>query len=156
MTIAPTLNTYLADRNIRFDVLCHEHTGSSCETAAASHVSGDCLAKGVVLSREGGFTLAVVPASCRVKLDAVEKLIPGPIRLASEEEIEAIFDDCETGAIPPIGAAYGIDMIVDTCLDEMDDIYFEGGDHESLIHLSSAQFHKTHSECPHGRISQHL
>lgn len=154
MSISPTLHAYLKDKNIEFDVLYHQHTGSSSETAQASHIPGNNLAKGVVLSREGGFTLAVVPASCHVKLDAVGELIPGPIRLASEEEIESIFPDCEVGAVPPIGAAYGIDVIVDESLEATEDIYFEAGDHESLIHVSSTQFHATHEQCPHGKFSE--
>ena len=156
MSISPILHAYLKDKNIEYDVLSHEHTGSSSETAQASHIPGDSLAKGVVLSREGGFTLAVVPASCHVKLDAVGVLIPGPIRLATEDEIESIFPDCEVGAVPPIGAAYGIDVVIDESLEATDDIYFEAGDHESLIHLSSAQFHATHPQCPHGKFSEPL
>lgn len=156
MSIAPALKDYLEDKNIDYDVLQHQPTQTSSETAEASRIRGDCIAKGVVLSREGGFTLAVVPASCHVRLDALEKLIPGPIELASEDEIGAIFADCESGAVPPVGAAYGIEMIVDESLDKQSDVYFEAGDHRSLVHLTGAQFHQTHAECPHGTFAEHF
>ena len=155
MTIAPTLKSYLDEKNIDYDVMSHDTTYTSSKTAQASHVPGDSLAKGVVLSREGGFTLAVVPASCNVSLDAVANYIDGPVELATEEEIEALFPDCEVGAIPPLGDAYGLEMIVDDSLDERADVYFEAGDHKNLIHLSGDLFHKTHETCPHGHIAVH-
>jgi Ala-tRNA(Pro) deacylase len=156
MPIAPLLQSYLNDRNINYEVLSHRPTHTSMETAEAAHIPGDRLVKAVVLCREGGFTLAILPASCHVRLDAVKELIPGPITLASEEEIAGIFPDCEVGAIPPIGDAYGVDVIVDESLDKEDDIYFEAGDHERLIHLSAAQFHEAYATSPRATFAEHI
>jgi Ala-tRNA(Pro) deacylase len=61
MSIAPTLQRHL-DRNVTYDVITHEATMSSTRTAQACHVSGDCLAKAIVLRHDGGYMLAV-PAS---------------------------------------------------------------------------------------------
>ena len=36
--------------------------------------------------------------------------------MASEEQIETLFHDCEPGAVPAIGAAYGLKVIVDDSL----------------------------------------
>ncbi len=52
MPIAPTLLRYL-DQNATYDILFHDPTVSSMRTAEACHISGDCLAKGVVLRRDG-------------------------------------------------------------------------------------------------------
>ena len=49
MPIAPTLLRYL-DQNTTYEMLLHEPTVSSMRTAEACHISGDCLAKGVVLA----------------------------------------------------------------------------------------------------------
>jgi len=156
MTIARTLQQYLEDQDIAYEVMAHQPTKTSSRTAQASHISGNCLAKGVVLSREGGFTLAVVPASCNVKMDAVSHFIEGPVSIASEDEIGELFPDCDEGAIPPLGAAYGLDVIVDDSLEQRSDIYFEAGDHESLIHLTGSQFHNLLENIPHGRIAQQM
>ena len=67
MAIAPTLRKHL-DRNVVYEVIAHEPTMSSTRTAQACHVSGDCLAKGIVLRRDGGYLLAVVPASHHIRL----------------------------------------------------------------------------------------
>ena len=63
MGIAPTLERYLNDQNVDYDVVTHERTNTSLRTARESHVPGDHLAKGVILTREGGFVMAVLPAS---------------------------------------------------------------------------------------------
>ena len=52
----------------------------------------------------------------------------------------ALFPDCENGAVPAVGAAYGLSSIIDDSLDDVDDIYFEGGDHKTLVHISGSQF----------------
>ena len=156
MSVAPTLRSYLEDKNIDYDVMVHRPTATSAQTADASHVSGDCVAKGVVLSCEGGFKLAVVPASCNVRMDAIRDFVEGPVSLASEDEIVSLFHDCDPGAIPPLGAAYGIDTIVDDRLNDQDDVYFEAGDHECLVHLTRMQFRRMQEKCPHGNIAVHM
>src|SRR5438552_17804642 len=113
MGIAITLQEYLSDQGIDYEVMAHERSNSSLHTVEASHVPRDRLAKGVVLTREGGYVMAILPASCKVRLDAVAQMVQCSVGLATEDEISSLFPDCETGAVPPIGAAYALDCIVD-------------------------------------------
>ncbi len=69
--------------------------------------------------------------------------------------IERLFEDCELGAIPPVGKPYGMEMIVDDSLNEQPDVYFEAGDHTSLIHVNAMAFHRLMAEARHGRFSRH-
>ena len=48
--------------------------------------------------------------------------------------------DCATGAIPPLGPVYGLDVIVDHSLMGQPEIYFEGGDHRELICVAGRDF----------------
>ncbi len=57
-----------------------------------------------------------------------------------KSELEEIFFDCERGAIPPVGPAYGIPTVIDESLLQVEDIYLEGGDHEELVHLNATSF----------------
>ena len=61
--------------------------------------------------------------------------------LATESELGGLFSDCEVGALPAMGPAYGLETVVDDELAEQPDIYFEAGDHEQLIHVSAEAFH---------------
>src|SRR5438046_236149 len=53
MGIALTLQQYLSDQHIDYEVMTHQLTATSSETAQASHVPASRVAKGVVLTREG-------------------------------------------------------------------------------------------------------
>jgi Ala-tRNA(Pro) deacylase len=153
MAIAFTLQQYLDDKHVDYDVLTHKHTHSSEATSRASHVPQASLAKGVVLTREGGFLLAVVPASSKVRLDVLEGMLHCPVGMANEDEIAELFPDCESGAVPPVAEAYAVDAMIDESLDQQSDVYLEAGDHRSLIHLSGAQFRALTKDAPHARIA---
>jgi len=152
MSIAPTLQKYLDD-NVTYELLSHEPTMSSMRTAQASHISGECLAKGVVLRGVGGYMLAVLPASHHIRLPELEMQFGEAVSLAAENEIDGLFKDCAHGAIPPVGECYGLDTIVDDSLSEKPEIYLEAGDHETLVHLDRSQFAKLTADARHGRFS---
>ena len=75
--------------------------------------------------------------------------------LAVEQDVAELFRDCDPGAIPPLGAAYGVKTLVDDSLVNQPDVYFEAGDHEDLIHVDHAQFSELMSGAEHGIISYH-
>ncbi|MGI9450905.1 MAG: aminoacyl-tRNA deacylase, partial [Geminicoccaceae bacterium] len=75
--------------------------------------------------------------------------------LASEQEVGRLFPDCELGAIPALGWAYGLDVIVDDSLATQDEIWFEAGDHRSLIEVGGDQFRRLLGAAPHGVFSIH-
>ena len=154
MAIAPTLRKHL-DRNVVYEVIAHEPTMSSTRTAQACHVSGDCLAKGIVLRRDGGYLLAVVPASHHIRLPDLKLQLGEDIRLAEEKELDRLFPDCAPGAVPPVGECYELDVIVDDSIREQADVYLEGGDHTTLIHMNQAQFARLMADARHGRFSVH-
>jgi Ala-tRNA(Pro) deacylase len=154
MSIAPTVQRFL-DQNVTYDVIPHEPTMSSMRTAEACHISGDCLAKGVVLRRNGGYMLAVLPASHRIRLADLRMQLGQDVDLAVEDEIDQLFRDCVHGAVPPVGRCYGLDVIVDDSIDEKPHIYMEGGDHETLIHMTHAQFARLMASARHGHFSVH-
>lgn len=158
MTISARLERHLQDRNVGFDLVPHPITGSSSETAQASHVSGNRIAKTVVL-REGaegdGYLLAVIPASHHLSLEMLQRWLGRSVVLASEQETGKLFPDCDLGAIPPVGDAYGLDAVVDQALLGLDEVLFEGGDHQSLVKVAGAQFRELVAGARPGRFSTH-
>lgn len=140
MAIALTLQSYFGDHHIAYDVTRHDRTANSSDTAEICHVPGDRLAKGVVVKSGTGYILAILPASRRIAMEAIEKVTGAPAELASEEEASMLFPDCETGAVPVFGEAYGIPAIIEESLDDRRDIYCEGGDHRCLVHMDGRDF----------------
>jgi Ala-tRNA(Pro) deacylase len=155
MAIALTLKEHLTKQGVEYDVLPHAPTQSSMRTAQASHVPGDRLAKAVVLRDEARYLLAVIPASHHLGLDDLAALLRRRPELATEQEIGTLFGDCARGAVPPIGAAYGVDLIVDDRIVEQPEVYFEAGDHATLVHMTGAQFARLTAGAQHGRFSHH-
>jgi Ala-tRNA(Pro) deacylase len=154
MAIATRLKWYLDANGVEYEIIPHPHTSSSHETAAAAQVPEDQLAKSVVLEDAEGYVLAVLPASCRVSIGELREQLDRSVELASEGEISELFEDCDTGAIPPVGAAYGIPSVVDDALLEASEIYFEAGDHEDLVHMRGEEFLGLFSGSRHGRFSR--
>ena len=150
MAVAITLQQYLEDQGVEYEVLVHSHTVSASRTAQKSHVSGDQLAKAVVLKSDEDFLVAVLPASHHVDLGRLSGW-----SLASESEASALFPDCALGAVPPLGAAYGVEAILDDGLTAQPEVYFEGGDHASLVHVTAAQFRDLMAGARRGRFSRH-
>lgn len=155
MTIAASVQKHLSRERVSYDLIEHDRTLDSTHAAQAAHVPGARLAKGTVLKDEQGFVIAVVPATRKVDLGALHRNFGRPLGLATEHELAGLFGDCEPGAVPPLGAAYGIECVVDDSLMQEPDVYFEAGDHRGLVHVSGTDFRKLMGQAPHGDISRH-
>ena len=156
MSIATSVRSYLAREGVRYDTLEHAYTRDSMHSAQAAHIRGDRLAKCVVLEDDRGFLMAVIPATHKVDLGALHRALNRNLGLATERELIELFKDCEPGALPPLGPAYGIDTILAECLAEPPDIYFEAGDHQVLVHMRGSEFLRAMEKVPRARISYHV
>src|SRR5258707_8863621 len=110
MPLAPTPQKHL-DQNVTYEVITHDPTISSTRTAQACHVSGDRLAKAIVLRRDGGYMLAVLPASHHIRLPELRQHIGDDVAFADQSEIKPVFPDCALGAVPPLGGCVQLDVI---------------------------------------------
>ena len=155
MTISTTLHEHLQEAGVHYELLSHPHTSSSTRTAAAAHVPGDKLVKSVLLEDDNGYLVAAIPATHRVDFESLGRCLHRYLSLAREDDIDKLFYDCEMGAIPPLGEAYGLKVIYDDVLTHSDDIYFEAGDHTALIHMPTAEFFRLMGNWEHGHISRH-
>ena len=141
MTMAARLQDCLTRNHSRYELLPHEHSHSSPETARLAGVPPDSLAKSVILGDTWGHRLMVViPASRRLDLDRVCDLTQRRWHLIGESEFGGNFEGCEIGAIPAVGSAFGMDTLIDESLLQGQDVYFEAGDHEDLVHMSTQQY----------------
>jgi len=155
MTMAPTVQRHLAREGVPYETVSHPATGSSSWTAQTAHVSGNRIAKAVLLRDNGGYLLAVVPASHHLRPEWLEQLFGIKASLASEQEAGRLFLDCDVGAIPPLGDAYGLDVVLDEALLGLERVGFEGGDHRTLVEVSGETFAKLLAGARRGTISAH-
>lgn len=158
MAIAKTLEMHLKDRGVAYRLIPHPPTGSSMETAESAHVPGDALAKGVVLEDDAGVLLVVVPSDYHVDLDALNARLERRLAFVNEDALARLFPDCAPGAVPPIGTAYALATVWDpeASLGGQEHVYFEAGDHLSLVRVSGEQFHELMAEAERAHISHHI
>ncbi|MNP54336.1 YbaK / prolyl-tRNA synthetases associated domain protein [compost metagenome] len=71
--------------------------------------------------------------------------------MTRESGLPHLFEDCERGAIPALGEAYGIKMLLDPSLTRQGDIYLEAGNHSYLVHMSTEQYLKL---VPHAEVRE--
>jgi Ala-tRNA(Pro) deacylase len=124
-------------RGIPFQELHHPEVYTAQEVAQREHVSGHRVAKVVVVMADGAPVELVLPASRHVNLERVRTVLSADtVRLATEEEMEKCFTDCEVGAIPALRHWQGVAVLMDRSLNVEGDILLQAGTHQDAVRLN--------------------
>ncbi|HUS59196.1 MAG TPA: YbaK/EbsC family protein [Planctomycetota bacterium] len=135
------IKNYLRDNGVEFEVHTHPARFTAQEVAAAEHVPGRMLAKVVIIQADRRFVMAVLPATQLVDIDKLASVLGADdVRLAEEYEMRNLFPDCETGAEPPFGNLYDIELLVDRQLAMQDHIVFQSGTHRETVRMKYADY----------------
>jgi Ala-tRNA(Pro) deacylase len=135
------LKNHLDSHDIKYVSISHSPAYSAQTVAESAHIPGKELAKTVIVKIDDKFAMAVLPASYRVHLGHFKvALSASHVELATETEVEKLFPDCETGAMPPFGNLYDMDVYVAEQLTEDEEIAFSAGSHTELIKMSYKDF----------------
>jgi Ala-tRNA(Pro) deacylase len=140
MALSQTLQSFLVDHRANYELEHHALSLSSLCTARAADVDEGCLAKSVLLEDDDGPVLAVLPAARRLELGNLRAQLGRNLRFATEDQSEHLFPDCVLGAMPPLGMAFGLPTVLDRSLESLPEIYFEAGDHETLVRMRGDAF----------------
>lgn len=137
------LKQFLDDHEIKYVVISHSLAYTAQGVAAVSHVPGKELVKTVVVKLDGKFAMVALPASRQIDLKRLKEAAHAKtVGLASELEFKSRFPDCETGAMPPFGNLYGMEVFADETLAQDPEIAFNAGSHLELIRLAWSDFEK--------------
>lgn len=154
MPIPQTVSRYLGERGVNYRIIDHPYASSAKELAQFAHVERGHIAKGVVLRDADGPVLVVIPGDHWVRLHHVQEALARPhLDFAGEEDIARWFPDCDRGAVPPLGMAYGLETLVDETLFPLRRVYLESGDHRHLIEVSGEDFHTLMAGARRGHFS---
>ena len=138
-----TLRKFLDAHYVKYIVISHSPAYTAQGIAALTHIPGKELAKTVVVKIDRKLAMAVLPASVHVDLRLLKKAAGAKtVELAVEAEFKDRFPDCETGAMPPFGNLYGLDVFADESLAQDRELTFNAGSHRELVRLTWEDFVK--------------
>lgn len=138
---ARKLKEFLDSHNVKYVSITHSRAYTAQEVAASTHIRGKEFAKTVVVKLDGKMAMAVLPATRKVDLDALKQAANAQkAELATEQEFQYMFPECETGAMPPFGNLYGMEVYADTSLREDEEIAFNAGSHTEVIRMAYQDF----------------
>ncbi|MRI32039.1 hypothetical protein EOPP23_03370 [Endozoicomonas sp. OPT23] len=153
MTIARKLHRFLNDHHAEYELVSHPYSERAVDTAHSACIPVKNMTKAVVLHDNKGYVMAIMPSMNKLMLRWLNTKLDRHLNLATEPEINRLFPDCEQGAVPPMGMAYGINTCWDDELNSVKDLYLEAGDHRELIHLNREQFKELFQGQSHAAIS---
>lgn len=140
---AQKLKQFLDSNNVKYVSIQHSAAYTAQEIAASAHIPGKELAKTVMIKLDGKMAMAVLPASRQVDLDLLQELAgASSAELAGEREFTDLFPGCETGAMPPFGNLYDMDVYVAEALTDDEEIAFNAGSHTELVKLAYKDFER--------------
>ena len=135
------LMEYLDKHSVAYVVISHSPAYTAQGIAGLVHISGKELARTVIVRLDGKLAMAVIPAKFHVDLELLRKAAKArSVSLASEEEFKDRFPECETGAMPPFGNLFGLDIYADDSLEKDKEIAFNAGTHLELIRMAWEDF----------------
>jgi len=121
----------------------HSRAYTAQKTAAYAHISGNEIAKSVVIKIDGKIAMAVLPASYQLDLNELKRATAAKdVRLATESEFKDVFKDCEVGAQPPFGNLYNLEVFVAEKLTEDTNIAFNACNHAELIQMTYKDYQR--------------
>ena len=137
------LKEFLDREKVKYVSIIHSTAYTAQEVAASAHITGRELAKTVIVELDGKMAMAVLPANRKIVLQDLREVTGSDqVKFASEEEFRKMFPDCETGAMPPFGNLYGMDVYVAESLADNDEIAFNAGSHTEVIKLPYKDFER--------------
>jgi Ala-tRNA(Pro) deacylase len=139
--ISTRLKKFLDDYGVGYDVMHHDPAFTAQELSARMHISGYEFVKVVVVKMDGQFALAALPAPLRVNFKQLAQVAGvKKVSLASEEEFQQLFPDCELGAMPPFGNLYNLPTFVEQDVAANENIVVNAGTHAEAIRLRYSDF----------------
>lgn len=140
---ARKLKEFLDREGVPYRSIRHSTAYTAQEVAASAHIPGKEMAKTVIVKVDGKWAMAVLPANRKVVLQELREITGADrVEFAAEDEFKNLFPDCDTGAMPPFGNLYGMDVYVAPSLAEDEEIAFNAGTHDEVIRMRYRDFER--------------
>ena len=137
------LKEFLDAEKIKYVNVIHSPAYTAQEVAESAHITGKQMAKTVIVELDGKMAMVVLPADRKIVLQDLREVTGSDqVKFASEETFRQRFPDCETGAMPPFGNLYGMEVYMAEGLRDNDQIAFNAGSHTEVMKVPFADFER--------------
>jgi Ala-tRNA(Pro) deacylase len=141
--ITSRLKQLLEQNGVRYHSIPHLTAYRADRTALAAGLPSEEFAKTVLVKADGRLCMVVLPADQQVQLETLrQQLGARTLELAGELEVGQAFPDCETGAMPPFGRLYGMEVFVSPALRRDEQIAFNAGSHDEAVRMSYRDYER--------------
>jgi HD-like signal output (HDOD) protein/prolyl-tRNA editing enzyme YbaK/EbsC (Cys-tRNA(Pro) deacylase) len=147
---------YLDKQDVRYTTLTVDGELDDMLTNGNDNVNPEQIAKAIILKDQRGILMAVLPGPNELNVEALNRQLHRNLQPASNDDYQSIFADCEPGALPPLGEAYGMEAVVDDALLDQNLIYFVSGNSRELVRISGYDFQLLQSNAWFGNIFSQL
>jgi HD-like signal output (HDOD) protein/prolyl-tRNA editing enzyme YbaK/EbsC (Cys-tRNA(Pro) deacylase) len=141
MKLSDRIRQVLNPHSSRISVIKLEEPAPSLQLAIErAGLPVERVIKTEVVSDGISLYLVAIPANQMLDRQALSNALGREIRPASLEEVERNFAGCQRQAIPPLSEVFHNTVIVDTQLDQKDEVYFTVGTLHNFIRMERRAF----------------
>jgi Ala-tRNA(Pro) deacylase len=135
---------WLRTHEVDHEVHEHPETFTASGTARSEGIDARSFAKVVgVAADDSRHALIVVDAPDRVDLHKAQAALGSAhVRLLTEAELAALTPGCEPGAMPAVGALFGLPMYADYAVKDDAEISFNAGSHRYSVRVDRAAWER--------------
>lgn len=137
------LKEFLDREGVKYISISHSPAYTSQEVAESAHIKGRGFAKTVIVALDGELAMAVLPANRKIVLQDLRDVTGSDrVKFATEETFKEHFPGCETGAMPPFGNLFEMEVFVAESLTHEYEIAFNAGSHTEVIKMAYSDFER--------------
>ena len=140
MPAAVRLKQFFNRKGIEFHLLYHEPAESLLAAAPVAGVSPGAMVRASLLIDVKGVVMAVHGLQADLDLEEVQRVLGRSLQPLAPHQADRLFGDCNPGQHPPVGAAYGLPVIVDNKLLSAQRLFMSSGSDSALVELDGRAF----------------
>lgn len=152
MLVSQRLVRYLARNGLAYQQI---EIPPVFDLAAAMEASGqpENFVQATVLIDVDGLVMTVHRPASPPPIDALRELTERPLQLLEPIQAASFFDDCFPGFIPPVGAAWDLEVLVDEEVFAAGQVCFSAGSDQCLLLMSGIEFRRALGEARRVRLA---
>lgn len=140
MALAAKVKQLLDTNRVAHRVFQHARAADVGRAAQLLKLPAEHVLAVQVFGDELGKLLVVYPIEAQPDLDKINLILNRKLKLISQVKSNRLFSDCDAGCMPPLGRAYGLEMVIDNSIKYLNEIYFSSGSYTALVQISTTDF----------------